>query len=451
MSSKSKEPDPSRRQLGVEPRQLPEQHETAGDPFEQLNAASVGSDDSHERSMIRPRDLPERDPQGELTSQQWETMREAVRLMEEEGQSHEEAAKQLHIEPLQLRRWENAYHEYLQSDLNDGDFHDTNAQLVEVPENSKERYHDNWEQVLEKQTQRRIKVSETKLKLMAHPMTRWMFRNEHGDLDWGTITGITVIVLSVVTTIGYMNRSQQDPIATEEDNVWIANELTSVEHDGMKAANVVIAFHKTTSWEDKIQYVLAPEKVRGLMETWYKDNPDQVTFDRLDFVHDQEAEHDGRNFLLLALQLGKKGQSAAYGQPSFMAVERLNDGSYLIDWEVSSGYQEMPLSTFRDQRLTVAKEFRVTVELTDYYNFQFTEDKYVAFSATTIKADEEPLYVYGRRDDAKVAAIESTLKEVRDSMGMIVTLRYPENSKANNQVHLEEVISEAWFRDYASN
>ena len=84
MSSKSKEPDPARRQLGVEPRQLPEQHETAGDPFEQLNAASVSSDDSHERSMIRPRDLPERDPQGELTSQQWETMREAVRLMEEE-------------------------------------------------------------------------------------------------------------------------------------------------------------------------------------------------------------------------------------------------------------------------------------------------------------------------------------------------------------------------------
>jgi hypothetical protein len=100
--------------------------------------------------------------------------------------------------------------------------------------------------------------------------------------------------------------------------------------------------------------------------------------------------------------------------------------------------------------VTVPKEFRLTFELTDYYNFGFTEDRYVAFSATTLNA-EEPLFVYGRRDDPDVLAIESTLKDVRESMGVIVTLRYPQDAKVDNQVDLVKVVSDAWFRDYASN
>ena len=80
--------------------------------------------------------------------------------------------------------------------------------------------------------------------------------------------------------------------------------------------------------------------------------------------------------------LGKKGTPKRDDKPAYVALERMNDGSYLVDWEVSSGYQEMPLSEFCAQKTQSPKEFRFTVELTDYYNFvQRWHVKIVAFDA----------------------------------------------------------------------
>lgn len=260
--SSSSSSEPAKKRVGLEPRELPERHADAPEaPFEQLNEAKPEADPAPTgRGLIQPRSLPQHEEEAIL---------EAVRLLQS-GKTHDEVARQLKIEPLKLRRWERAYSAHFQQDLNEGEYHDTDAQLQQLSEDSKEKFQGNWEQVTEKSIERRVKLGPLRAKLMTFPLTRWIFRDDHGTIDYGAITGIIVALLGLGVALRYMNQSRDlAPVELDGPGAMIGlNELTSVQHDAEAAAEVVIAFHKTATWEEKLPLVSHPEKVKPLMEEW---------------------------------------------------------------------------------------------------------------------------------------------------------------------------------------
>lgn len=438
----SESPSPKKK-VGVEPRSLPERFdEEVGDPFEQLNAEVPAEDQADEsRGMIQPRSLPKHEEADIL---------EAARLLKS-GKSHEEVAKQLRIEPLKLRRWEKAYSSAFQIDLNEGDYHDTDAQLRDLADGEKEKFQGNWEQVTEKTTARRIKVGPTRAKLMAHPATRWIFRNEHGDLDYGTLTGIFVAFLGLGLALRYMNEARANPNPTEDQGgVFVGvQDLSVIPHDPEAARDVVIAFHRTKTWEEKLAYVSHAEEVKPRMEAWYTKHPEEIYFDRITFVMDQPIEVGARNFFQVGLILSREGDNAANDKNSVMAVERMQNGEYKVEWETSSGYQTMDIDELKASKPTNPVELRVTLEASDFFNFNFQADKYAAFKGTFLGVPD-PLYFYGRLEDPKVRKVASAL-ELRKSMGVILKVRYPENAQSIDQLEVVEVVQESWFRDYGKN
>ena len=440
MSAKSNKPQKGRKKLDVSPRDLPEQVvESAGQPFEQLNAAKEAEPKDKKGSLVEPRALPKRDDDDA-------TMKEAMRLMLEEGQTREEVAKQLKIEPLQVRHWENAYHEFLQRDLNEGEYHDTDAQLRDLPESERARFNDNWDQVSEKATERRIKVSAWREKLMVNPLTRWFFSNKHGDLDWGVIIGLLVALAACVFTVKYITNERSGDVAELDGDVFIPAALEGIEHNAESAAQAVVKFHQTEKWEDKLQYVIAPDRVKPLMEKWYQEHPDEVHLDHITFVTDNLVEHKGRHFVILAVQGRNTEDSALDSRDFFMAIEKIGN-KYLVDWEVSSGYQPMSMERYREEKPVTPLEFRLTFEQDNYYNFGFKEETYYCFKASYLGLND-PIFVYGRRDDPKATEINNTL-DLEATLGVIAKLRYPPNAPTGDQVEMVEVVGMTWFKDYS--
>ena len=443
MSEESSSSTPSRKKVGVEPRSLPDRFdEEAGDPFEQLNSEVRPNEEMEsDRGLIQPRSLPKSEEA---------TILEAARLIRE-GKSYDEVAKHLRIEPLKLRRWETAYSAEFQKDLNEGDYHDTDAQLRDLADDEKEKFQGNWEQVTEKETTRRIKVGPIREKLMGHSATKWLFRGEHGDVDYGTITGVLVAVVGLGLALRYMNDARANPESeVDQGGVYVGVEdLSSVDHDPEAARDVVIAFHRTKTWEEKLELVSYPEKVKPLMEAWYTKHPEDVFYDRVTFVMDQPIEVGARNFYQIGLIVAKDGDNAADNKNSIVAVERMPNGEYKVEWETSSGYQPMSIEELKAKMPTEPVELRFTLEPSTYYNYGFQEDKYAAFAGTFL-GNPDPVYLYGNREDPEARKIISAL-ELKDTMGVIVKVRYPENAQANDQLEIVEFVHDNWFRDYSDD
>ena len=445
MSDPSNTPKKRPSKLEVAPRDLPEHVEITEQPFQQLNASSTPSDEPAESgaSLIKPRDLPNRDRA--VIEDEDATMHEAMRLMLEEGKTREQVARQLKVAPLKLRHWEDAYHEFLQRDLNEGEYHDTDAQLRDLPEHERARFNENWSQVLEKASERRVKVSPLREKLMKHPLTRWFFRNEHGDLDWGVIVGMIVAIAACTFVVSYIKGERTSDIADEEGGVF-EPETIGVSHDGTAAGKAVVGFHGTKTWEEKLKYVINPEKVKPLMEKWYTDNPSHVYYDHITFAKDRDIDHNGRHFVILGVQARKAEGSALDVHNFFMAIEKRGD-HYLVDWEVSSGYQPMPMKQFMEEKPTDPLEFRLTFSSDDYFNYGFKKDTYFCFKATYLGLDkDDPIYVYGRRDNPDVQELDATL-DFQPSIGVISMLKYPPNAPASDQVEMTEVVEMTWIKD----
>jgi len=187
--------------------------------------------------------------------------------------------------------------------------------------------------------------------------------------------------------------------------------------------------------------------VKPLMKEWYEKHPEQVSYDRITPVMDQTIEVGARNFFQVGLIVANDGDSAADNKNSVVAVERMPNGEYKIEWETSSGYQPMSIEELKTELPTEPVELRFTLEASNYYNFEFQEDTYTAFAGTFL-GNPDPVYLYGRRDDPEARKIASAL-ELRDSMGVIVKVRYPKNPQANDQLEVVEFVNDNWFRDYS--
>lgn len=442
MSEKPSPSGPPKKKVGVEPRALPDRQEDSGNvPFEQLNDVAPDTEPKAPRSVIQPRNLP---------AHEEETILEAARLLHE-GKTHEEVANRLKIEPLKLRRWEKAYSAEFQRDLNEGDYHDTDAQLRELSDDSKEKFQGNWEQVTEKATERRVKIGPVKEKLMSMAVTRWLFRNEHGALDYGVIGGIIVALVGLSVALNYMRHAGENPVNQKDDSVALLglDDLTRVKHDPKAAADVIIGFLRTRTWEEKLPYVSHPETVRPLMKEWYEKHPEEVYAERITFGMDEPLEVGDRNFFQVGLTVGNDDASRIDDRHVIVAVELMPNGEYKIDWETSSGYQEMIYEELTTQMPTEPVELRLTLEAADYYNFGFNDDEYVAFRATYL-GNPNAIFLYGRKDDPVARKLADKL-DILDMTGAIVKVRYPKDAKAADQLELVEVVAETWFRDYEAS
>ncbi|MFZ9941086.1 MAG: hypothetical protein ACO3F7_02930 [Luteolibacter sp.] len=113
-----------------------------------------------------------------------------------------------------------------------------------------------------------------------------------------------------------------------------------------------------------------------------------------------------------------------------------------IDWESWVGWCEMGWEEFMAAKPTTGTLFRVKLNKSNYFNFNFTDEKkwkpYILFSFD----ETQRLYGYVERDSAEAKKIAES-HGPQDSF-FTLSLKFPKDAATNNQVIIERVISNGW-------
>jgi hypothetical protein len=129
----------------------------------------------------------------------------------------------------------------------------------------------------------------------------------------------------------------------------------------------------------------------------------------------------------------------------FTTVERMPGGEFLVDWEVTEGYQDMPLADFKLARPADPKRFRVFAKESDYFNGDFGDPARFRCYKLTSPADEEFL-VWGYTEIG--TPLEEALAELLPlgaGASVILDLAYPENPVTSDQVRIAALAHPNWF------
>jgi hypothetical protein len=127
-----------------------------------------------------------------------------------------------------------------------------------------------------------------------------------------------------------------------------------------------------------------------------------------------------------------------------IAFEETADG-VRIDWESWAGWSEMPWDVFMAEKPTSPKLFRVNLDMVDYYNFAFADDRKWQSYRLISPDGEHALYGYVE----KGTVLDSRLKPPPDtkSVPLTLSLKFPENATAANQVLIDALLADGWVID----
>ena len=158
----------------------------------------------------------------------------------------------------------------------------------------------------------------------------------------------------------------------------------------------------------------------------------------------------GNYAILLAVRIGKLDQQR------YFAFIQSSKADIKMHWEVSFGYQPMPLEKFRSSRPAAAQQFRAKLRNGDFYANHFA-DKERWYCVDIYYPGNPDFLIYGYIDRETpfgkrvITRLDSSqdsipgLPAVEKNLNVIASLRYPENSTSTNQVEVVDIKSYSWF------
>jgi hypothetical protein len=114
-----------------------------------------------------------------------------------------------------------------------------------------------------------------------------------------------------------------------------------------------------------------------------------------------------------------------------------------VDWESWAGWCEMGWEEFMAAKPTTGTLFRVKLNNTNYYNFNFSDE--ARWRSYTLLSHDEKYRIYGYVESGSQAAMDIGEAVEPGDRFFTLSLKFPENAESNNQVIIERVISNGWI------
>ncbi|MDG2122769.1 MAG: hypothetical protein P8J87_03665 [Verrucomicrobiales bacterium] len=213
----------------------------------------------------------------------------------------------------------------------------------------------------------------------------------------------------------------------------------------LAAYAVIKSYVEADGIEAKQAFIRHPEKSLPAMQEWYDDPrsshelPPHKAGQILLRKRLAIADHD---VIALAVDIFPEAVTR------FFLVERIDAQTYKIDWESSSGYQQVRLEDFREKKPLDPVPFRVNARRSDYYNYGFTEEKYDAYRLSYPTNPAFFLYAYIEKLATAAADIRSYLPPgAENSASLILNLGYPENADSTEHVIIHDLLLPHWLED----
>ncbi len=334
----------------------------------------------------------------------------------------------------------------LDSDIND-DFGGTEIDRLQVPEriNIKTRtFEPNLETLLVQP------VVEKSL-----PENHWgEQKTEIKKLPWRWYALISLAIISAIFWSKYsyqtmqkmhsssaeisQNISNKPPIVEKVNDDFEVAKAASMQMDQMTAA--MRGYLSATSIDELARYVRHPERVRPLMEDYYKNhpivaNPMTRNLPSFDYIESEP----GKNFWVGTCEL-KDGQIVkAY-------VEILTTGESKVDWETMVYHQPMSWDDYSKKRLIgEPMNFRVYIENGYQFSDEFEDRTTWRCYRLTSKDSEAIIYGYIKAGSPLEKELTQQIEANKSKKcPVILRLNIPVKLKAKQSVIIEKVVSKYW-------
>lgn len=114
-----------------------------------------------------------------------------------------------------------------------------------------------------------------------------------------------------------------------------------------------------------------------------------------------------------------------------------------IDWESWVGWCEMGWEEFMNTKPTTGTLFRVKLNKSHYYNFNFSDESKWKSYALFSHDENNRMYGYVEQGSQTALDLDDTTKS--GDRYFVLSLKFPNNADSNNQVIIERVISDGWI------
>ncbi|MDA1007077.1 MAG: hypothetical protein O3A87_11440, partial [Verrucomicrobia bacterium] len=226
----------------------------------------------------------------------------------------------------------------------------------------------------------------------------------------------------------------------EREEGEVAAQLT------MRIKEVADLYLAARTVEEKLRHVRMPEKVRPLMEDYYRTHSlDQRLTEGFYFFEPIAVQR--HPFLILKMQMRGGGDVV-------LVMEEGEDGDVRVDWESDVAYATMTLDEYVERKPLEATEFRVNVAYDSFYSFEFSDqDRYVSLF---LSERDRPGFLFGYAERGSL--VHEQLVEIlgRDEEGkdlrkgervvapMLLRVRFLPDSRGLRSVLVEELVSPGW-------
>lgn len=270
-------------------------------------------------------------------------------------------------------------------------------------------------------------------------------RRGTGPMGLLVLVGILVLAVWGVAMWGIpKGDARLDRKAEEMAEKLLQQELDMQEAEVLmgRIEDIVRSYLAAATIEEKLQQVRMKERVRPLMENYYRTHPlDPQVFERV--IQFQPIGLGSYPFIVLTVRVES-------GATIGLLLEDGEDGTVLVDWESQVAYQPMSLAQYVEAKPEESMTFRVNVAYDQFYAYEFVDkERYVSLFLS--ERDEDGfLFGYVERGSAvhaKVVALlgpEPVEGRGRRLAAMLLKVGFLPESRAMRSVLVEKVVAPGW-------
>ena len=201
------------------------------------------------------------------------------------------------------------------------------------------------------------------------------------------------------------------------------------------AIETVRAYFAASSWRDRLTFVLNPDQMRAVMEERYGEKV--LGKDKSRVITADEPKPNEAGWVMVDVEV-----STHY----LKYYLKMTPEGYRIDWIASTGYNRTSVEEFLATRPTTPVRMCVLAKLSDYYNFEFTDAKDIAWSIGISDSRGKMLgYGFAEKKTPRGERLLSTLRDGKEHQLVVDIQCLPNASDASVFVISNLLAVDSWW------
>ncbi|MEO0413766.1 MAG: hypothetical protein AAF226_02300 [Verrucomicrobiota bacterium] len=205
---------------------------------------------------------------------------------------------------------------------------------------------------------------------------------------------------------------------------------------------IIDAFVKAPSWEDRLKYIYQGESLRPTIEQYYQKMPDKTyTSSSLEFLQWESDVNLGGPYWVYIANLGD--------QDGIPIIVREEEGLLKIDWHVYAEFHDKHFVKFQQGQIPSPHTFRLVVHRqSDYFGPDREGFKdltnYLVYKISTPYGDHEE-WAFIKKGTQIANDMDRIMKLGDEPLAMIVTIENKAFSHGINHLMISKLVAEGWF------